>query len=164
MTQVGPGKPWIWTRNSSLSWVKSALLPLQAAWLSSPVRPSGTACPRQEFYSQETETLPPMAGIPHKGSAARSHVRRGRTRPTLYPVAFQIFNVGDRRRTAAAQEEQNSGRHVDHDSKFFDPNNVKAHKLRDKLAMDSLDELIRWLKEENGKVGIHGNGSKSSVS
>jgi 6-phosphofructo-2-kinase len=42
----------------------------------------------------------------------------------------------------------------EHDSTFFDPNNEDAKKLRDQLAMESINELLNWLNS-GGKIGIH---------
>ncbi|KAI8925190.1 6-phosphofructo-2-kinase-domain-containing protein [Entophlyctis helioformis] len=41
-----------------------------------------------------------------------------------------------------------------HDAKFFDASNADAKAVRERLAMDTLDELISWLKK-GGKVAIH---------
>lgn len=48
-----------------------------------------------------------------------------------------------------------SGIKEDHTAKYFAHNNVEATRIRDKLAEDSLDMLIQWLKK-GGNVGIHG--------
>lgn len=48
-----------------------------------------------------------------------------------------------------------SGIKEDHTAKYFSHNNVEATRTRDKLAEDSLDMLIQWLKK-GGNVGIHG--------
>ena len=65
-----------------------------------------------------------------------------------------MFNVGNRRRIVAKTEEQATGQACDHSSQFFDPNNIEAKQFREQLALDSLEEIILWLKE-GGKVGIH---------
>lgn len=41
-----------------------------------------------------------------------------------------------------------------HDAKFFDGSNVEAKSLREQLALDTLEEIICWLKK-GGKVAIH---------
>jgi len=41
-----------------------------------------------------------------------------------------------------------------HDAKFFDASNAEAKQLRDHLAMDTLEELLDWLKRK-GKVAVH---------
>ena len=38
---------------------------------------------------------------------------------------------------------------------YFNHNNTETTRLREKLAEDSLDMLIQWLKD-GGNVGIHG--------
>ncbi|KAJ3216144.1 hypothetical protein HDU67_009871 [Dinochytrium kinnereticum] len=42
-----------------------------------------------------------------------------------------------------------------HDASFFDPKNENAKAIRERLAMDTLDEAISWLKHGGGKVAIH---------
>ncbi|KAJ3394086.1 hypothetical protein HDU84_000114 [Entophlyctis sp. JEL0112] len=42
-----------------------------------------------------------------------------------------------------------------HDSSFFDPKNKQYAATREKIAMDTLDELLYWLVHEDGKVAIH---------
>lgn len=43
----------------------------------------------------------------------------------------------------------------DHTANYFSHNNERATQSRDELAQDSLEMLIKWLKE-GGNVGIHG--------
>ncbi|KAJ3055301.1 hypothetical protein HK097_010958 [Rhizophlyctis rosea] len=42
-----------------------------------------------------------------------------------------------------------------HDAKFFDPNNPEAKAIRERLALDTLDEALHWLTKGGGKVAIH---------
>jgi len=67
----------------------------------------------------------------------------------------RIFNVGNRRRLAHKLEDD-SAHATEHDARFFDPNNAEYSATRDELAMDTLEELLHWLLEENGSVGILG--------
>jgi len=48
-----------------------------------------------------------------------------------------------------------SGVREDHTASYFSHNNTEATQLREKLAEDSLEMLIQWLKD-GGNVGIHG--------
>ena len=43
----------------------------------------------------------------------------------------------------------------DHTASWFSHDNREANNSREKLAHDSLEMLIQWLKE-GGNVGIHG--------
>ena len=49
----------------------------------------------------------------------------------------------------AAEEEED-----DQSAKFFDPNNEKAAAVREQVAMETLDELIDYLLDGGGSVGI----------
>ncbi|KAJ3148643.1 hypothetical protein HDU86_007398 [Geranomyces michiganensis] len=42
-----------------------------------------------------------------------------------------------------------------HDAKFFDPSNAEGNQVREKLALETLDEIIQWLHTGGGKVAIH---------
>jgi 6-phosphofructo-2-kinase/fructose-2,6-biphosphatase 2 len=50
------------------------------------------------------------------------------------------------------------GRRPNHSASYFSHDNKEATESREKLASDSLDMLIAWLKE-GGNVGIHGIAS-----
>ena len=41
-----------------------------------------------------------------------------------------------------------------HDASFFDPNNEKAAHIRDEIAMATLDELLDYILDQGGSVGI----------
>ena len=43
---------------------------------------------------------------------------------------------------------------IDQSSEFFDPNNIPAKQLREKVAMETLDELLNFILLEGGSVGI----------
>jgi 6-phosphofructo-2-kinase len=63
----------------------------------------------------------------------------------------RVFNVGNRRRVLDPAPTQGT----QHDARFFDAENQDASALREKLAMDTLEELLQWLSQSGGKVGIH---------
>ena len=62
--------------------------------------------------------------------------------------------MGNRRRLA--QTKDDAAHRTEHDANFFDPNNAEYTATREQLAMDTLEELLHWLMEENGSVGILG--------
>lgn len=43
---------------------------------------------------------------------------------------------------------------VEHPASFFDPKNAEASKIRDQVAIDTLDELLDYLISGGGSVGI----------
>jgi 6-phosphofructo-2-kinase len=43
---------------------------------------------------------------------------------------------------------------MDQSAKFFDPRNEKASKIREQVALDTLDELLDYLLLQGGSVGI----------
>lgn len=50
-----------------------------------------------------------------------------------------------------------------HDARFFDPDNPEAKAVREKLAMETLEEIFDWLRQHGGKVAIH-DATNSTVS
>jgi 6-phosphofructo-2-kinase/fructose-2,6-biphosphatase 2 len=82
-----------------------------------------------------------------------------------------VFNVGQLRRSQAKAEfeacapsilkwdihaDLASGKgKADHSAKYFSHSDEEASKVREKLAEESLESLISWLKAE-GNVGIMG--------
>jgi 6-phosphofructo-2-kinase len=43
---------------------------------------------------------------------------------------------------------------MDQSASFFDPNNKRAKMLREKVAHDTMDDLLKYMLEEGGSVGI----------
>lgn len=88
-----------------------------------------------------------MVGLPATG---KSFITNKLSRYLNYLMYYcKVFNVGNTRR-------QYSKEHSLHeqDSKFFDPSNEEYKKLRDKWALDTLDELLDYLLNGMGSVGI----------
>ncbi len=56
--------------------------------------------------------------------------------------------------TSITNGDELSHDHTDHSASFFDPDNVEAAGLREQLAMQTLDELLDFLLDQNGSVGI----------
>jgi 6-phosphofructo-2-kinase len=59
---------------------------------------------------------------------------------------------------AAASSSTTKGSHddgsLDHSAKFFDPKNEEASRIREQLAIETLDELLDFLLVDDGVVGI----------
>ena len=43
---------------------------------------------------------------------------------------------------------------IDQSAQFFDPNNVRAKQIREQVAHQALDELLKYVLEDGGSVGI----------
>lgn len=88
-----------------------------------------------------------MVGLPATG---KSFITNKLSRYLNFSMYYcKVFNVGNTRRQFA--KEHNIS---DQDSKFFDPGNDEFSKLRDKWAMDTLEQLLDYLLEGPGSVGI----------
>ncbi|KAF9427632.1 hypothetical protein BGZ94_004514 [Podila epigama] len=90
-----------------------------------------------------------MIGLPARGKSYI--VKKLQRYLTWLQYDTKVFNVGNRRRIASKGDNKNG---TSHSHAFFDPNNKAAKDVRDELALDSLEELIAWLKQ-GGRVGIH---------
>ncbi|CAO3695677.1 unnamed protein product [Umbelopsis ramanniana] len=93
-----------------------------------------------------------MVGLPARGKSYI--VKKLRRYLNWLQYETRIFNVGNRRRISAERSEKSSGKAQDQSATFFDPNNSNGKALRDELALETLEELIDWLKE-GGRVAIH---------
>lgn len=58
------------------------------------------------------------------------------------------FNVGEYRR-------KYMGKTTGDASTFFNPNNTECREARTKLAQLAMDDMIQWMQEENGEIGIY---------
>ncbi|KAI9359037.1 6-phosphofructo-2-kinase-domain-containing protein [Pilaira anomala] len=87
-----------------------------------------------------------MVGLPARGKSYI--VKKLRRYLNWLQYETRVFNVGNLRRV------NKSSQQLDQDATFFDPDNKDGSKIRDKLALMVLDELIDWLKS-GGRVAIH---------
>lgn len=94
-----------------------------------------------------------MVGLPATG---KSYVAKKLTRYLNWlQHKTQVFNVGDRRREAAASHvEAAPHSQSTSDATFFDPTSPANVSRRDQLAIKTLDELLDWLLHGGGNVGI----------
>ncbi|KAF9919172.1 hypothetical protein FBU30_011138 [Linnemannia zychae] len=90
-----------------------------------------------------------MVGLPARGKSYI--VKKLQRYLTWLQYDTKVFNVGNRRRIASKGDNKCG---TSHSYAFFDPKNTTAKEIRDELALDSLEELIAWLKQ-GGRVGIH---------
>lgn len=95
-----------------------------------------------------------MVGLPARGKSYLSNKLMRYLRWREYNV--RVFNVGQLRRAVARSDTtcNSSKPSPSHNADFFDEKNKEAKKLRDQLAHKCLEELIKWLKEGGGNVGI----------
>lgn len=88
-----------------------------------------------------------MVGLPATG---KSFITNKLSRYLNYSMYYcKVFNVGNTRRQFAKEHNMK-----EQDSKFFDPNDEHSKMLREKWAMDTLDQLLDYLLKGPGSVGI----------
>jgi 6-phosphofructo-2-kinase len=113
----------------------------------------------QKFNDTDEKLIIVMVGLPARG---KSYVTKKICRYMSWlQYDTKIFNVGDRRRKEAGLSHSNSTPgslaapgSANHPADFFDPGNNQAGKLREQVAMETLDELLQYLLAENGSVAI----------
>lgn len=88
-----------------------------------------------------------MVGLPATG---KSFITNKLSRYLNYSMYYcKVFNVGNTRRQFAKQNNLK-----EQDSKFFDPDDEYSKQLREKWAIDTLDQLLEYLLNGPGSVGI----------
>lgn len=107
-----------------------------------------------------------MVGLPARG---KSYVTKKLCRYMNWlQHDTKIFNVGNRRRKVAGcpLDSTTHGCCSDlagatpsisekgHEAGFFDPENLQASRLREQVAMETLDELLDYLLNEDGSIAI----------
>ncbi|KAG8196323.1 hypothetical protein JTE90_013808 [Oedothorax gibbosus] len=84
-----------------------------------------------------------MVGLPARG---KTYIAKKLTRYLNWiGVVTKVFNVGEYRRKATEAYRNHN---------FFDPGNKEATAVRNKCAMDALDDMCRWLQNE-GEVAVY---------
>lgn len=88
-----------------------------------------------------------MVGLPATG---KSFITNKLSRYLNFSMYYcKVFNVGNTRRQFAKEHHLS-----EQTSKFFDPNDEASRNLREKWAMDTLDQLLDYLLNGPGSVGI----------
>lgn len=77
--------------------------------------------------------------------------------PSSAPEHLNVLTDSDTRGSKASISENgdpsNAGA-MDQSAHFFDPNNTKAAQLREEVAMATLDDLLDYILDQGGSVGI----------
>lgn len=98
-----------------------------------------------------TKTVIVMVGLPARG---KSYITRKISNYlTWLNVDNKIFNVGNRRRVACDDKQ---------DASFFDPHCVENVRIRDSLAMETLDEVLTYLAD-GGQAAIFDATNSTSM-
>lgn len=111
----------------------------------------GTLLEKPDY--SEAKIVVAMVGLPARGKSYLSNRLLRYLRWLEYKV--QVFNVGQLRRRKARDSAQAGGEPEDHSHNYFSHTNPQGTALREKLASESLESLITWLKKDGGNVGIH---------
>jgi hypothetical protein len=111
----------------------------------------GTLVEKPDY--SEAKLVVAMVGLPARGKSYLSNKLMRYLRWLEYKV--DVFNVGQLRRRKARDQQEAGEKKTDHSADYFSASNEKASALREELATETLESLIRWVKAE-GNVGIMG--------
>ncbi|XP_028969147.1 6-phosphofructo-2-kinase/fructose-2,6-bisphosphatase [Galendromus occidentalis] len=85
-----------------------------------------------------------MVGLPARG---KTYIAKKLTRYLNWiGISTRVFNVGEYRRQATEA-------YKSHD--FFRPDNTEAMAVRSKCALDALEDMCKWLENEEGEVAVY---------
>lgn len=102
-------------------------------------------------FIEHQPTLPPRS--PRKSTVIdaptqAAHILLNGVDPTTQNV------IDDREQESPESARQPRSESMDQSAEFFDPNNAIASKIREQVAMETLNELLVFLLEQGGSVGI----------
>jgi 6-phosphofructo-2-kinase len=125
---------------------------------------------KQQYLANEagSKLVIVMVGLPARG---KSYITNKLTRYLNWlQHECRVFNVGNTRRKDATAANIGPSKEpltdvqspapttpaatTEHDASFFNPENKETTKIRDKWAMDTLDQLLDFVLEGKGSVGI----------
>ncbi len=94
--------------------------------------------------AEDVQLVLVMVGLPARG---KTYIARKLARYLNWlGVAARVFNVGNYRRKHLGSHQPAS---------FFDPDNPEGAEARRRMALAALDDLVQWLQQGGGKVGIY---------
>ncbi|MCJ1307197.1 hypothetical protein MMC25_000843 [Agyrium rufum] len=100
-------------------------------------------------HDRSNDILPPPALDPNQPSMLTDSILPNGSR-----ASSQSLNGHANRSINGSHPPESSAETMDQNAEFFDPNNAKAAQLRHQLAMSTLDELLDYILDEGGSVGI----------
>ena len=143
-------------------------------WLQHPTRIFNVG-DRRRIAAGGGQTIPVVKNIEHdlRESVRRMSVSRNGALGLLPPSALSasvLVNGEPEEAPGSPEAERKTNGHarsasdaiklpapayIEQDAAFFDPDNEKASRLREEVALETLDELLKYVLEDGGSVGIH---------
>lgn len=106
------------------------------------------AQPKPRTHYTRRKLVIVMVGLPARG---KSYISKKVARYLCWlQFETRVFNAGEIRR----KTQQRADGKLQHPAEFFDPSNADAVLRREKIAMETLDNLLDWLEQDQASVGI----------
>ena len=85
---------------------------------------------------------------------SHSHQARPVASDTSSLLSIESNTSEDTRENSTSQAIEDTADAMEQSANFFDPNNAKAAQIREQVAMETLDELLDYILDQGGSVGI----------
>lgn len=110
----------------------------------------------EAMLQRRTHSLHPLAEFALPESAQDEAVVDAAPIPKVDPIpTVEVTSPGPEVPTPKeGEEKQEDEEGIDQSASFFDPQNKQAAQLREQCAMDTLDDLLDYILNGNGSVGI----------
>lgn len=136
-----------------LSKTRSHDLPQRAASVAQIVLNDSTKVEAPSTPKEEVTRLPPPPGMTRTTTKERKEYQEKKEIEELEKKFPELAEAQAQMEDAPPAVEPET-EHMEQSASFFDPKNKKAALVREQVAMETLDELLDYVLDQNGSIGI----------